>query len=62
VSVHVRRGDPASSLVDVAVEERARLIVVAVSARTGPARLLSGSVAETVASEAPCDVLVVRGP
>lgn len=62
VSVHMRRGDPASSLVDVAAEERARLIVVGVSSRTGAARLLPGSIAEAVARDAPCDVLVVRGP
>ena len=62
VAVHLRRGDPASSLVDVAVEERARLIVVGASSRTGAGRLLPGTIAEAVSRDAPCDVLLVRAP
>jgi nucleotide-binding universal stress UspA family protein/GNAT superfamily N-acetyltransferase len=62
VEVHLRRGDPASSLVDVAVEERARLIVVGASSRPRAARLLPGAIAEAVTRDAPCDVLVVRAP
>jgi nucleotide-binding universal stress UspA family protein len=62
VEVHLRRGDPAASLVDVAVEERARLIVVGASSRAGAVWLLPGAIAEGVIRDAPCDVLVVRAP
>ncbi len=57
---HVRRGDPALVLTDVADEERARLIVVGAGERTKTARRLIGSVADAVAERSPCDVLIVR--
>jgi nucleotide-binding universal stress UspA family protein/RimJ/RimL family protein N-acetyltransferase len=57
---HVRRGDPALVLTDVADEQRARLIVVGAGERTRAARRLIGSVADAVAQRSPCDVLIVR--
>ena len=59
VHVHLRRGDPALVLVDVAVERNARLIVVGAGERGRTARLLGG-VADLVALRSPCNVLVVR--
>lgn len=53
-------GDPAESIVQVAEEQHASLVVVASHGRTGLARLVIGSVAEKVLREAPCSVLVVR--
>jgi nucleotide-binding universal stress UspA family protein/GNAT superfamily N-acetyltransferase len=60
VTSHVRRGDPAASLMDVAEEERARLIMIGARGETTAAQLLLGSVSETVAAHAPCDVMIVR--
>jgi nucleotide-binding universal stress UspA family protein len=60
VAEHLRRGDPVASLVDVAAEHRARLIVVGAPDRSGAARLLAGDVPHAVARHAPCDVLLVR--
>jgi nucleotide-binding universal stress UspA family protein len=61
VACHVRRGDPAASLMDVAGEERARLILVGPRGEGGAAtRLLLGTVSGTVAAHAPCDVMIVR--
>jgi nucleotide-binding universal stress UspA family protein/predicted GNAT family acetyltransferase len=59
---HVRRGDPALVLTDLADELSARLIVVGASRRSKAARRLVGSVSDTVAERAPCDVLIVRTP
>lgn len=60
VETHVRRGSPAAALVDVAREQAARLIVVGGGGRPGGGRLLPGGLADTVARQAPCDVLVAR--
>ena len=62
VEEHVRRGDPALVLSDVADEQHARLIVVGAGERGKMARRLVGSVADFVAERAPCDVLIVRPP
>ena len=59
VHEHVRRGDAARVLADVAAEENARLIVVGAGQR-GSAAPFVGSVADFVAQRAPCDVLIVR--
>ena len=56
----VRDGDPRSVIVDEAKDWSADLIVVGSHGRTGLARLLLGSVAQSVASHAPCSVWVVR--
>jgi nucleotide-binding universal stress UspA family protein len=59
----VLEGSAARSLVDVVTDEEARLLVVGTLGRTGIQRLAVGSIAEAVALEAPCPVLVVRsGP
>jgi len=60
VETQLRRGSPAAALVDVAAERAARLIVVAPPTRAGAARLLPGELADTVARQAPCDVLIAR--
>lgn len=60
VHEHVRRGDPALVLADVAAEQNARLIVVGAGERGKTARRVIGSVADFVAERAPCDVLIVR--
>ena len=62
LDVHERlgRGDPALVLADVAADEDARLIVVGAGERGKTARRLIGSVADSVAQRASCDVLIVR--
>jgi nucleotide-binding universal stress UspA family protein/GNAT superfamily N-acetyltransferase len=60
VEVHLRRGDPVAAIVDLATEQQARLIVVGASRRAAEARLLPGGTADTIARQAPCDVLLVR--
>ena len=58
VDCHLRRGDLAAVLLDVAVDTRARLIVVD---GAGPAlERLIGSTWDHVAHHAPCDVMIVR--
>jgi nucleotide-binding universal stress UspA family protein len=53
-------GSAAATLVRIAEERRADLMVVGTKGRTGLRRALLGSVAETVLGAAPCSVLVVR--
>ena len=60
VHEHVRRGDPALVITDVAAQVDARLIVVGAGRRDSAARRLIGTVADVVAARAPCDVLIVR--
>ena len=57
----VEFGDPAATIVRVAVERRANLIVIGTHARTGLAEALLGSVAHRVITCAPCPVLTLRG-
>jgi nucleotide-binding universal stress UspA family protein len=59
-TAHVRRGDQAVALLDVATETRARLIVIGPRRLGGAGALLSGT-ADEVAHRAPCDVLLYRG-
>jgi nucleotide-binding universal stress UspA family protein len=56
----VRRGEPRSTIVDVAKEWGADLIVVGSHGRTGLRHLFLGSVAEYVVRHAPCSVEVSR--
>ncbi|HEY2380370.1 MAG TPA: universal stress protein [Terriglobia bacterium] len=56
----VTRGPAALALVSAASDLKAELLVVGTVGRTGLNRLLLGSVAEAVASNAPCSVLIVR--
>ena len=60
VEGRVADGDPRQVLVDIALAEKADLLVVGSRGRTGIARLLLGSVAAHVAEHAPCSVLIVR--
>jgi nucleotide-binding universal stress UspA family protein len=58
-----RDGEPATEIVREATDRNVDLVVVGTRGHTGLARLLLGSVAESVAIHAPCSVLVVRaGP
>jgi len=55
-------GPPATEIVRVAKAEKCDLVVTGTHARKGIRHLLLGSVAERVAREAPCPVLVARPP
>lgn len=56
----VRAGNPSAVIVEVAAQERARLLVMASHGRTGPSRWLQGSVAEHVARKASCPVWLLH--
>ena len=58
----VLTGGSAASLIDLAKQLGARLIVVGTHGRTGLGRLLVGSTAEAVARGASCSVLVIPSP
>jgi RimJ/RimL family protein N-acetyltransferase/nucleotide-binding universal stress UspA family protein len=58
-AAHVHRGDQAEALLDVAGQERARLIVLGPRRVGSSGALLSGT-ADEVAHRAPCDVLLYR--
>jgi nucleotide-binding universal stress UspA family protein len=64
VGVHcdtiTKRGNPYEEIIDLANARQADLIVMSTHGRTGPQRLLIGSVAEKVVRTAPCPVLTVR--
>jgi nucleotide-binding universal stress UspA family protein len=53
-------GEPAATIVDLARERGADLIVMGSHGRTGLSRLLMGSVAEHVVRKAACPVLTVK--
>lgn len=55
-------GEPADAIVHVAAETRSDLIVMGTHGRSGLARLLMGSVAESVLRNATCPVLTVKVP
>jgi nucleotide-binding universal stress UspA family protein len=58
----VVEGETRSGILDVAAEWRADLIVLGSHGRKGLQRFLLGSVAESVARNAFCSVLIVRAP
>ena len=60
VKTLIRRGDPVSEILAAAREERADLIAMATHGRTGPARVLLGSVAESVLRHADVPVFMLR--
>jgi nucleotide-binding universal stress UspA family protein len=60
VQAHPREGDPADSILDVAEEIDADLIVVGNKGMTGAKRFLLGSVPNKVSHHAPCGVWIVR--
>lgn len=61
VTAGVLLGDPAAELVRFALEDGADLLVLGTHGRRGVSRLVLGSVAERVAREAPCPVLISKG-
>jgi nucleotide-binding universal stress UspA family protein len=60
VETHVRTGDPANALIEVAESQGADVILVGSKGLTSPVRFLLGSVPSKIVHHAPCDVLVVR--
>jgi nucleotide-binding universal stress UspA family protein len=60
--LYPQRGDPADSILDVAEERNADLIIVGNRGRTGAKRFLLGSVPNRVSHHAPCAVLIIRTP
>jgi nucleotide-binding universal stress UspA family protein len=60
VQLHVRLGDVASTLEQVAIDYDADLVVVGTHGRTGAARLVLGSVASAITKSAHLPVLVAK--
>ena len=60
VRTHPREGDPADSILDVAEETKADLVVVGNKGMTGARRFLLGSVPNKISHHAPCGVYIVR--
>ena len=60
VTTHVRFGDPAAVLRQVAIDVDADWIVVGTHARVGLSRLMLGSVAEALLKIAPVPVIIAR--
>jgi nucleotide-binding universal stress UspA family protein len=59
-SVRHGLGDVADSIVEVASEVGAELIVIGIRKRSPVGKMLMGSVAQKVLIDAPCDVLAVK--
>ena len=57
---HVREGEPADAILDVAEEVKADLILVGNKGMTGARRFLLGSVPNKISHHAPCSVLIIR--
>jgi nucleotide-binding universal stress UspA family protein len=62
VTHHLLEGEPAEQILKAARAVSADLIVLGTHGTTGLARLLMGSVAESVVRKATCPVLTVRAP
>jgi nucleotide-binding universal stress UspA family protein len=60
VEKHVREGDPAHTILDVAEEQHADLIVVGAGGAAGHRRTMIGSVAGRLAHHAQASLLIVR--
>jgi nucleotide-binding universal stress UspA family protein len=58
----VKQGDAATEILHLAKEISCELIVMGTHGRTGLARLLMGSTAETVSRKAHCPVMTVKHP
>jgi nucleotide-binding universal stress UspA family protein len=59
VETHARPGDPADTLINVAEEVGADLLVIGNRGMTGVKRFVLGSVPNKVAHHAPCSVMIV---
>jgi nucleotide-binding universal stress UspA family protein len=62
VEHHLLDGDPAEQILKTAQSQQVDLIVMGTHGTTGLARLILGSVAETVLRKANCPVLTVKAP
>jgi universal stress protein A len=62
ISIRVEAGQPGDVVLEAARAVKADLVVMGTHGRTGLARLLLGSVAESVLRRATCPVLTVRVP
>jgi nucleotide-binding universal stress UspA family protein len=60
IEKHAREGDPAQTIIDVADEQNAELIVVGARGTTGLGRFMLGSVAGKLSHHAPSSLLIVR--
>jgi nucleotide-binding universal stress UspA family protein len=60
VEKHVREGDPADTIIDVAGETDAGMIVVGARGHTGLRRFMLGSVSGKLAHHAPRTLMIVR--
>jgi len=60
VEKHVREGDPAHTIIDVAGEQHADLIAVGARGDTGLKRFMLGSVSSKLSHHAPSSLLIVR--
>jgi nucleotide-binding universal stress UspA family protein len=60
VEKHAREGDPAHTILDVAEEQKAELIVVGARGSTALRRFMLGSVSGKLAQHAPTSLLIVR--
>ena len=61
VEKHVREGEPAHVIIEVAEEQGAELIVVGAHGNSGGRRFALGGVASKLSHHAPASVLIVRG-
>ncbi len=59
-SKRIAKGEIEKMILEVAEKEQVSFIILGTHARKGLARLLSGSVAETIVREANCPVMVVK--
>ena len=60
VEKHAREGDPAHTILDVAADQDADLVVVGAQGNTGQRRFTLGSVASKLAHHATTSLLIVR--
>jgi nucleotide-binding universal stress UspA family protein len=60
VEKHAREGDPTHTIIDVAAENDADLIVVGARGNAGHRRFMLGGVASKLAHHAPTSLLIVR--
>jgi nucleotide-binding universal stress UspA family protein len=60
IEKHAREGDPAQTLIDVAVENDADLIAVGAHGNTGLKRFALGAVSSKLTHHAPTSLLIVR--